>query len=204
MFVRDGFKTKVDLTSQAVGSSHFLQPWYPDGLTERILGPLAKDPVRLSRHYFDVGLVIDFEPDPHDERFYSEEKRIWCHEQQLAYVPIYLRDTLTIDQLADRIREARELLLSGRLETETRTMLDAAEPDVALLRDPAVALFVDQETLRRVQDGIASGKNWKGKARSHMLVRFKREIIAEILMRYPSGAVGDEFRADSASHVTGG
>lgn len=195
---------KVDLISQAVGSAKYLQPWYPDDLTLALLGPLAKDPIRISRLYLmvDPKVAVDYEPDPRDERFRVDEKRQWCLSKGIAYVPIYFNDALTVDEFALRLAEAKRLLTADHLEQRIEAARVVEEPRLA--EDPDVALYIRREALRRLDEGLAAGKQWRGASRTSMLRRFTKDISDEILQRYPRGPVGPEYRAYVAPHTAGG
>lgn len=203
-FVRAGARSgQADLISQAIGNPHFLAPWYPVELRIRIRGPLLKEPIAISRWYFEDKVAVDFEPDPLDERFYVDEKRAWCLEQGYAYVPVYLSDRLTLDDFAVRLTEARADLTADHRSLMDRRALDAATGESVLRAQPDVLRYVEQEAARRVEDAIKAGKNWRGASRQKKLGKIARELVAEILEKYPDGHVGPEYRTPELAHAAG-
>lgn len=205
---------KADPISDAIGSRQFLEPWYPDELRQRIFGNLRakKETIRISRWYPNEKIAVDYEPDPRDEPFYVEEKRLWCAEQGYVYVPIYLADQLSADAFAKRLADARTVTRAMQKAQANQQALDEvkAGPEGKrkkwpVLNDPEVVLWVDQEAVRRVEAGIAEGKDWKApKKRQGALSWQKQCIIKELTERYPDGRVGPEHRARVAPDAARG
>ncbi len=189
---------KPDPISDALGTYECLEPWYPDDLRIAIHGPLRKEHVRLSRYYFklDPKVVVDFEPDPRDERWYIDEKRRWCMEEGLIYVPIYMADELTTEAFARRVDESREMLKQGLAALLAREERERLGGEHQMFTEPDVLRWVEQEAERRVAAGeVEQQKRLYGFMRNRAVKKARADVRRELLERYPDGRVGTECRA---------
>ena len=82
-----------DEISQTLGDSRHIDKYHIPELRESLLGPHDRNLIAVSRFYRWrlPQVVVDFEPSPLEGKFFCEEKRRYCHELGIVYVPISCR-----------------------------------------------------------------------------------------------------------------
>jgi hypothetical protein len=130
----------------------------------------------------------DYEPNPLQGRFYCEQKRAWCHARGIVYVPIFLREKLSKEQFAARVRDERQALEHARRDqNETQALRQVPVP-------PGLdALAIKREALRRLQRDIRRNPNIRGVTRARRLAALKRQITLA-WAESPSRATRDAIR----------
>ena len=197
MTIRESTKGRgmQDEISEVLKSPFYAQNSAPKALRDRILGPHSTQLVTVSRHYFrrEPQVVVDFEPSPLEGKFYVEQKRIFFLEQSIVYVPIFLKETLSKEQFADRVREATTLMKLSRREINENGILRAVDIE-ELLQAPDVIEAIDRETLRRVEArNVEVNNGLRGIARVAAVKKYKLEVIAELREKARKGEMGSVF-----------
>jgi hypothetical protein len=182
----------VDEISAVLRDSRYAMRHYPDGLTEAVLGPHTTDRVGVSRYYLmrDPKVVVDFEPSPLDGKMYCEEKRRFFHERGVVYVPVFLRERLTMAAFQHRVDQEHEAMRRGKAEAADDEVLDVA----ALIESKAMQEFVAAEALARLNAEIRAGRKLFGVAREARLANHRNEVIAELKRKAADGSLGREQR----------
>lgn len=200
------FEEKTDPDANGVRSSYTVVPGYiynhyPKGLRERCLGPHTKDLVGVTRFYprCDPKVVIDFEP-PHPDPWFREEKLQFFLEQGIAYVPIYLNDTLTTEAFKERVEAARRMARSGHQESmELKALAKAAREELQpgvedWLNDPALMASLDAEAgALLAKEFEARGRPWFGVAKTRRLQTIKTQLIQKLREDLKRGRLVDPF-----------
>jgi hypothetical protein len=121
----------ADEVSEALGDRRYAEPYYWRELRDQILGPHSRRLIPVSRHYMklDPQVVVDFEPDPLDGKFYVDEKRKFLGERGIVYVPIFLGESLTQEQFLQRVREERRA--NGGSKSVSRGKVTACPPSAS-------------------------------------------------------------------------
>jgi hypothetical protein len=175
-----------DPISDVLGEKRFAERYYPRGLTEVTIGAHSKVPVGFSRFYLLMKppVAVDYEPHrladvPH---MYCEQKRKWCHEHGIVYVPIFLGERLTNEEFAERVRIERQALERGQpAMNENRALRGVV---VAPQLDGA---DIDREALARLAREVQKNPNLRGATRARRLVTLKRAVERDRLRRKPAG-----------------
>jgi hypothetical protein len=166
-------------------------------LTSAVLGSHTTDVVKVSRFYLMTTpqVVVDFEPSPLDAKFYVDEKRAFFMAQGIVYIPVFLKERLTPAQFELRYADALKAVAQTSGDRATRAALDGVPLD-ELMADPEIVAYIDKESVRRVEDQIAAGRNLRGKAKQHVIANTKKDVAAEVRKRLTDhGGLGAEFRA---------
>ena len=193
-----------DEISEALGDVRYAQNWYPPGLKQSTVGPHSFDMVSVSRHYFLLkpAVIVDFEPSPLDAKMWLDEKRKWCFEQGIMYIPIMLGERLSGEQFKARVEEERAFLLSGRRHSRDLAAMAAVLPIEVLqnlpqdrtvedvLTHPAAIKWIDDETMRRFNTQHGTRRELRGAARSTVIERIKRTVIEDVRERVKHGRMG--------------
>jgi hypothetical protein len=194
---------REDATGAPVGEPYRVVPayvfnWYPAGLRERTVGPNSRQLVGITRFYptMKPKIAVDFEPAPPD-RWYAEEKRRFCAEQQVVYVPVYLGEKLTEEEFKARVDECRRIMLQLRdVQLEDRALQEITVE--GWLQQPDLLAAIDAEALRQlVEEERTSGKCFRGVAKAHVLRRYKQKLVDELRGGLKSGLIKnpmDRFR----------
>ncbi len=155
--------------------------WYPEKLKERTVGPHSRDIVGMSRFYpmLTPKVVVDFEPAP-PAKFFEQEKRRFCIEQRIVYIPIYLLDRMNEDQFKERYTAEREAMEAGIREVADDKALKEHTVEGWML-DERLMQLIDRHVLQLVQkDERENGKRYFGISRAHVLRRYKNELLNEV------------------------
>lgn len=210
-----GYSIK-DEVSEVLGDPRYIQNFYPPGLKERTVGPWSRDLVSVSRFYkwLTPPVVIDFEPSPYDAKFWLDEKRQWCSEHGIVYVPVMLTERLTGEQFRKKVDLEIEFHRSGRRDSLTVEALRAVTPEDVLrmipldrsvedlLVHPVTVEWIDTETMRRFEEKYKD-RPLHGGARIKVIGLLKAKVIAEVRERIKHGRVG-HLRSDQQSPVPAG
>ncbi len=206
-----GYAPKVwqpDEISRAAGDPRHALNWSWDDLTELCLGPHTPGRVTVSRFYMlrQPRLVVDFEPAPTSrQKMFVDQKRRWAHKIGYVYVPIFLREQLTVEQLQHRIEMETTAMVASRDEAKEVAAVtyipkgSVARPE---FEDPEVREYIEQECLARVTSEEAVGRKYRGKARYDRL-RYHRKIVEEeVRRRIADASLGLElsYRQHSVAH----
>lgn len=203
-----------DEISEALGDVRYAQNWYPPGLKARTVGDHSLDLVSVSRFYFLLRprIIVDFEPSPLDGKMWIDEKRKWCFEQGIIYVPIMLGERLSLEQFKDRVEEERGYMASGnRLSRDLAALRGVVPEDVLkdlppdrtvedVLVHPSTIRWIDEETMRRFDVQHGGRKELRGAARSTVLAQIKRTVIEDVREKVKHGRMGRE-RSDQQPAV---
>jgi hypothetical protein len=166
-------RESVDQVSDVLGDRRHLLRWYPDGLTEACLGPMARDRINVTRLYLFITpqVVVDYEPAPSQGRFYVEEKRRFFTGLGIVYVPIFLRERLTREQFKARVREELTLL---RKAQDTTVAVRPTPYDIdRAMQAPEILLRIDDAVRQRMQT-----RTLYGAAKAAWLRRTRAEVTA--------------------------
>lgn len=169
----------LDEISEALGDRRYIERHYIPELKARLLGPHERGLVGVSRLYrwMTPPVVVDFEPSPLDDKFYCEEKRAYCHERGIVYVPIFLPERLTNAQFAERVKQERASMEQGSKEHKEQEALRDAGAGTWLT--PEMERRADEEALRRLAGEIAHNTHLRGASRVKRLRRLKLAVIKE-------------------------
>ncbi len=169
----------VDEISAVLGDPRHAQNYYPRDLKERTVGAHSLDLVKVSRYYFLMApkVIVDFEPSPLDDKMWLDEKRQWCIEQGIVYVPIMLGESLTKAQFATRVKQEQAFMEEGSKVHKETQALHAAGAGAWLT--PELERRIDKESLRRLASEIAQNPNLRGASRAKRLHRLKLAVIEE-------------------------
>lgn len=179
-YARNGKTHGIDEISQVLGDGRYASSYFDDGLRLAVLGPHSPHRIAVSRCYLlmQPKVIVDFEPLPVDGPFFVEEKRKYFAARGIAYVPIFLRETLTADEFAARVREARRLAEVGPKVAKEDAALRSADPPPDRL-PPVEMSQIDREALRLLEVDIQRQTHLRGAARAGRLAAIKRRLIAE-------------------------
>lgn len=194
-----------DYVSEILGDPRRIESYAPPGFHTAIVGPYLRGiSVSLSRYYLflDPPLVVDYEPAPSEGRFYCEEKRKWCHEQGIVYVPIFLRDKLTPEAFAERVTFETHALAEAKKDHRVEDALDAGR--TVTWDDPAVQQLIDEEAVFRLNAEIREGLKVYGTSRDKRLSRIRREVEREFLIRMRDGRLGRQLSYRQRAVPAGG
>ena len=125
-------------------------------------------------------VAVDFEPHPHDDvpAMFCEEKRRWCHQQGIVYVPIFRAEMLTKELLVERVKIERQALQLGQpIVREDRALKSVA---VAPQLD---VVDIDREALARLAREVQKNPNLRGATRARRLATLKRAVERDRLRR---------------------
>jgi len=177
---RNGKPHGIDEISQVLGDARYAGPHYDKALRDVVLGPYSRDLVPVSRYYMLLRppVVVDFEPLPVDGGFFVEEKRRYFIERGIVYVAVFLAETLTTDEFAARVREARRLAEVGPKTAKEDAALRSADPPPDRL-PPGDMAAIDRMALRLLEADIQRQPNLRGASRAKRLAAIKRRLIAE-------------------------
>ena len=159
----------------------YVYHWYPPALKDRTVGPHSRDIVGMSRFYptLTPKVVVDFEPAPPD-KFYEQEKRRFCMEQRIVYIPIYILDRMNEAQFKERYQAEREIMEVGIREIADDNALKQHTVEGWML-EPQLMTLIDTHVLQLIaQDEKESGKRYFGISRAHVLRRYKNELLNEV------------------------
>src|SRR6188768_4378110 len=218
MVIQNKTRLPKDDISEIVGSPHFAQNYYPNGLKDVTVGPHSLDMVSVSRYYMHVKppLVVDFEPSPLDGKFWLEEKRKFFFERGIVYVPVYLKERLSNVQFAERVKEERDHLLLGKgVISENRALNAVTVDDVIqflppdrtvedVLKHPTTQKHINDESLRLLTIRLRGGKRLTGGARENVLKAIKRQVIEDLREKVKRGRMGSISRDPQPAVVAGG
>lgn len=193
----------TDEISAVIGSPHYAERYYPDGLKAVTVGPHSLDLVSVSRFYMGAKppVVVDFEPSPLEGKFWLEEKQKFFWERGIVYVAVLLKERLSSAQFAERFKGERDNLLLGRATIADDKALKAITVDDVIahlppdrtvedvLKHPASQLWIDKESLRRLEVKIGD-KRITGGARTNMLRVVKRQVIEDLREKVKRGRMG--------------
>ena len=198
-----------DEISRAVGDPRHALNWSWDDLTERCLGPYVPGRVTVSRFYLlrKPRLIVDFEPAPTSrQKMYVDQKRRWAHKVGFVYVPIFLREQLSIEQLTQRIEQETTAMEASRdeaKEVKAVTYIPVGKHTAnPAFEDPEVREYIEQECFARVAAEEIVGRKYRGKARYDRL-RYHRKIVEEeVRRRIADASLGLElsYRQHSVAH----
>jgi hypothetical protein len=176
---------------------HYIFNHYPKGLRERCFGPHSRDLVGVTRFYprLTPPVVIDFEPPPPDPWF-RDEKLQFFSEQGIAYVPLTLRDALTVEAFAERVEAARRLAVTVRQESSELAALAGVGKDVeSWMQDPVLVASIDAEVVALLEQETESrGKPLFGAARLRRLAAIKTRIIRKLREDLKRGRIVDPLQ----------
>jgi hypothetical protein len=170
-----------DEISETLGDKRYIEHHYIAELKARLLGPYTPGLIGVSRFYrwMTPPVIVDFEPSPLDGKFYCEEKRAYCHEQRIVYVPIFLRERLTSRQFAERVKDERASMEQGSKSHKAKEALLAAGTGPWATTDADMERRIDEEALRRLASEIAQNTHLRGASRAKRLRRLKLAVIEE-------------------------
>lgn len=204
---RTGLSPRSDEISEVLGSPGHFRRYYFKGLRELCLGEHSKELVGVSRYYpmedqredtagnilpKRVPVVVDFEPQPTEDKMYLEEKRKFFMEAGIVYIPIFLRDNLTKEQFLDRYEEEKANLIRGYREALEDQSLESEK--IPFFTDETIMASIDALALERV-----TALGLRGAAK---IKRLKRE--KEALLRERMNGLGIDRRQVPASGTAGG
>jgi len=177
---RNGKRHGIDEINLVLGDGRYAEPFYDDGLRLAVLGPYSRHRIAVSRCYvlMQPKVIVDFEPLPVDGRFFVEEKRRYFMERGIVYVAVFLAETLTTDEFAARVREARRLAEVGPKTAKEDAALRSADPPPDRL-PPGDMAAIDRMALRLLEADIQRQPNLRGASRAKRLAAIKRRLIAE-------------------------
>lgn len=191
---------RPDEISQAVGDPRYATNWSWKDLTLACLGPYQKGRITVSRFYLlrKPRVIIDFEPAPDAaQKMWCEEKRRWLQGIGFVYVPIFLRESLTIEQLQARIQLETEAAEMARTEWREKTALKyvpvgkkTARPEFS---DPQVREYIEREVLERIAAEESVGKKYLGKHKRERIHHHRKLVEEEVRRRIDDGRLGREF-----------
>jgi len=182
-----------------LGDHRHAAPYYDRTLRDAVLGPYSRQLVSVSRYYMLLKppVVVDFEPAPQDGKFYVEEKRKFFMARGTVYVPVFLRERLTMAEFAQRVRDARRV---------TEQVSKVAKEDLALrqvVAPPSSAatvsgLDLDRQALSILAGEIRRNHCLRGASRASRLRAIKCELVrgAGEKPRHSPGGTGSA-RADA-------
>lgn len=174
-----------DIFSEVVGDTRYAAPYYPKELTPAHL----KFPVGISRLYLlaQPQVAVDFEPSPLADvpLMHCEAKRKWCYERGIVYVPIFLREKLTREQLVERLSVERATRDAAVQTGNLKAALHTEE-----VSDEEFNRLVDEEALRRL-GAIMAVRKLMGSAKLSTLKRVRGEVEGEYLQKRRNGDLGD-------------
>ncbi len=135
-----------------------LSPYYITMFTcvalQQAVAPISKTRAVISRLYRRQGVAVDFERP--DRPFNVDLKRAWCHSQDVAYVPIYKHERLTIPQFTDRLAMER-LALSNKGVVKVKEIVSQNSPVAAdLVTKPEVAGLLADPELQSLMVDVAT------------------------------------------------
>lgn len=169
---------------------------YPKGLRERIYGPHSRELVGVTRFYprSEPPIVIDFEP-AYPDPWFREQKLQFFLEQGIAYVPITLKDALTVEAFQERVEAAKRMAIAGRQEAAELQALAGVTDVEEWLQKPDVVASIDKETLEVLkQENEKRGKPITGVARTQRLATIKTAIIQHLREDMRRGRVVDPLK----------
>ena len=182
MLYRQPRREAVDQISEVLGDRRHLLRWYPDGLTEACLGPMARDRIGVTRLYpfITPQVVVDFEPAPSQGRFYVEEKRRFFTQAGIVYVPIFLRERLTREQFKSRVLEELKIMRAAR---ETPTTVRPTPHDIErAMQSPEILLRIDDEVQRRTPPRPLYGgakASWLRRTRAEVTAQIREQVVRD-------------------------
>lgn len=172
----------ADPISEVLGDTRYATPFYPPGLSD----PRMKFPIGVTRHYLLMvpPVIVDFEPSPLDDvpQMHCEKKRKWAHEHGTVYVPVFLREKLTPEQFAERVKVERKALEASK---EQQKAYEEA-PDI---EDAEFHRIVDEETVNRFAAALKIFK-LRGSSKATYLKRLRKDVEIEYLRKRQDGQLG--------------
>lgn len=187
--IREYSQRVGDEINEVLGSPIYAQSYVFKELRDQVLTPFSTQQLPVSRFYMmlDPKVVVDFEPNPLDgDKLYVDEKRRFFAAENIIYVPVFLRESLTKEQFKERVDHERSLLGKAHQESMEDEALAQAEDETI---DPETAEAIDKETHRRVEE-LKKTRHLFGVALTHTLAKTKRQIIVEILKERANARMG--------------
>lgn len=183
-------KNQKDEIDEVLGTPFYAQPYYFDELRKQILGPHSTNLLGVTRYYLMMkpSVVVDFEPDPREAKFYVDEKRKFFMDRGIVYIPIFLKERLTKEQFAEVVRRETTNTQSGHMDVMENRALAGVDIE-EMLTDAEVIAAVNVEALRRADER----PKVKGGARAHLLIKLKRVVTAELRQKAKDGRLGRGF-----------
>lgn len=187
-----------DEISEVIGSPHYMQPYYDKALRDQLLGPHSTQLVPVSRFYMNwtadrliTGVVVDFEPAPGGQPFFCDEKRAFFNARRIAYVPIFLKERLTKEQFAQRLKEEKRTASEGRQQAEENKVLSLRGDVEGWLLSPEMQTQITQMTLQRVEARERElGRKLIGVGRRNALAKYQKQVIDELRQKARNGSMG--------------
>ena len=199
-----GYKV-ADEVSEVLGCPHYAQNHYFMALRDRVLSPHSTNLIPVSRFYMTLTppVVVDFEPSPLEGgRFYCEEKRKFCWEHHIVYVPVFLKDSLTRDEFAARVETERKRMVEGHDQAMQDAALHEIRDPRGLLSDPTTQAWIDEQVHQVVQKLKAEGRHLYGMALRHVQQNEKKRIVADLLEDYRRGTLGERIERRESAFAT--
>jgi hypothetical protein len=182
----------------------YMHNYYPAGLKERTVGPNSRQLVPVTRYYpmLKPKVIVDFEPAPPDQ-FWEAEKRQYCIEHGIVYVPIWLGDKMTEDEFRARVASARQTMEHGlSVLNENRALASITIED--WIQSPELMAAMDRHALRLLSaEEKESGKCFRGVAKHAVLRRIKQQLVDELRRGMKNGSIVDPLdRYREPAHAT--
>jgi hypothetical protein len=120
-------------------------------------------------------VVVDFEPDPGEGKFYVDEKRRFFSTRGIIYVPIFLGERLTKEQFLERLHRERRVMEQGRKEAGEDAALVRARSGIPV-QPASEILDLDRVALQRLNDEIGRNTHLRGASRAKRLAAIRRSL----------------------------
>lgn len=170
----------------------YLHNYYPAGLKERTVGKNSRTLVGVTRFYptLKPKVIVDFEPAP-PELWWDEEKRKYCIENGIIYVPIWLGDRMNEEEFKARVAAARQTLDSAlSVLNENRALASITIEE--WIANPELMQAMDRHALKLLADQEAEeGKCYRGVAKRAVLRKIKQQLVNELRGGLKNGSIVD-------------
>jgi hypothetical protein len=171
-----------DEIDQALGSSIYATPHYDTGLRDALLTKHATTLIPVTRYYFrlEPRVIVDFEPQP-GERWWAEEKRRYFTERGIVYVPVALKERITVEEFRARVASETATM------RETLRTQDVRPGEVV---DPTILTAARAEAARRCDEQVRAGALKPGPGYDRAVVATTRALIVELTEQDANGRLG--------------
>jgi len=183
-----GYRASDEISAVLGCDTHAVNYYFED-LRLRVLGPHSPHRVGVSRFYLTLKpqVIVDFEPDPRDGKFYLEEKRKFFLEKGIVYVAVFLHERLTPEDFKARVEQERAVFRVGR-QTEQERLGMASDEE--LMQDPQIKVFVEREVLARLEALKLVKRHLAGRSRMYAARTLTTEVLEEVREAITNGGVG--------------